>query len=149
MSHVEQATIRIMDLTTLMEAVEAIVGVGRAKLVDAETYNCFPSRVGDYPLPKGMTEDEWGKCEKKIVVDGINYEVGLVRDKEDRSAWMMRYDFWGPGQRLKEHFGDKLGKLSQKYQELKITKALNRQAGRVLSRTMVGKSVQLTLQVMA
>lgn len=148
MSHVEQSKARILDLSLLLKAVEEIVGKGHAKLVDASTYKCYPRGVGTYPMPEGMTIDEWGKCEKKVVIDGIGYEIGLVRDKTDKKVWRMRYDFYGPGQPLLQHFGNGLSKLNQKYTELDIRRRVGMRAGRVLKRqTEKNGDVFLMVQV--
>jgi hypothetical protein len=136
MSHVVTSEIKIKDLEALRKAVESFGCV----MVRKPKYNWFGRSVGDYPLPKGMTEAQLGKCEWAIQVPGAYYEVGVVRLPD--GSYTLAFDFYGSstrdyvpgasmqhdGQKLKTKFGDKLCLLAQQYSK-QVTLAAAKKAG--------------------
>lgn len=85
------------------------------------TYKWYGRHVGDYPLPEGIKKEDLGKCSHAILLPNCQYEIGVV--KLDNGSYTMLYDFWGPGEKLKSHFGDGLKRLTQMYSVHKATKA--------------------------
>lgn len=127
MSHVESVDVTVTDLDAVKAACKRL---GVDFIQGKKTYNWFGQHVGDYPLPKGMTEEELGKCDHVVKVPGVNYEIGLVK-KKDGKGYTLAYDFWGSskngghdGGQLKARFGDKL----QKFVDAYSVEALKRQA---------------------
>ena len=109
MSHVTTSGIKYHDLEALRKTVEQEFG---CKLVKKPTYNWYGVSVGDYPLPKGMTASQLGKCEYAIQVPGAYYEVGVVRLAD--GSYTLAFDFYGsdtrdyvPGKSMM-HDGQKL-----------------------------------------
>lgn len=119
MSHVTAIDINITDLTALKGAVKELGAEWRE---GQKTYQWYGRSVGDYPLPDGFTAKDLGKCEHAIRLAGTEYEIGVVPKKQG-GGYTLLYDFWGPGQRLKSHFGDGLTKLKQMYGVHKATAA--------------------------
>lgn len=66
--------------------------------------------MGDYPLPKGFTKADLGKCEYAIRVKGAGgdtYEIGVVKRRDGKDAYTFLYDFYGGGNGLiKKLFAD-------------------------------------------
>lgn len=111
MSHVTAIKAKIKDLDALERALKE--NFPHARLIRGKkTYGWYGRSVGDYPVPEGIKAEDLGKCDHAIHLDSTSYEIGLVQ-KEDGFA--MVYDFWGPGQQLKQTFGDNLSKLTQAY----------------------------------
>ena len=119
MSHIVTISTVITNLAALKAAA---LDLGAVWNEGKTTYNWFGRSVGDYPLPKGMTAAMLGKCEHAISLPGVNYEIGVVKLPD--STYTLAFDFYGSGlngnpndgKKLKEHFGDKLGKLTDYYQ---------------------------------
>lgn len=115
MSHVNAGDVVVKDLAALRVAAEEM----GCRLIEKKNYNWYGQSVGDYPLPKGMTTADLGKCDYVIQVPGVKYEVGVVRTKDGN--YTLAYDFFGEskgyhdGQLLLKKFGDKLCRLQQTY----------------------------------
>lgn len=115
MSHVTSVSMQIRDLNALKQA---CARMGAIFVQDQKTYAWYGRSVGDFPIPQGMTEADLGKCNHAIRVPGVRYEIGVVKQKD--GTYSLAYDFYGTGgghdgQKLKEKFGDGLGKLKQAY----------------------------------
>lgn len=124
MSHVIDVGVKIKDLDCLRKAIASI-----AKLEWREgkkTYNWWGRSVGDYPMPKGFTKAELGKCEHAIGLKGSPwldrpdleqpYEVGVVRSKTDPDAYTLLFDFYGGGRGTAEHTGQMCEKILRAYE---------------------------------
>lgn len=112
MSHVTTINIDITDLAALEAAVhEAGALFQRGKT----SYKWFGRSVGDYPLPAGFKADDLGKCDHVIHLPGCEYEIGVVKNPAKPNSYTLLYDFWGPGQKLKTHFGTNMEKIKQLY----------------------------------
>lgn len=119
MSHITTIHIEIRDLDALQSA---CLDLGATLVRHVPTYTWYGKRVGDYPLPEGMTEADLGKCAHVIRVPGIRYEIGVVQRGQ---GYSLAYDFWGKGQvlkgvvhdgeKLKEHFSEGLTRLVDHY----------------------------------
>ncbi|MEA3207834.1 MAG: hypothetical protein QOE70_891 [Chthoniobacter sp.] len=117
MSHVTNIDITIKDLAALKGAVAELGAQWRE---GQQRYQWYGHHVGDYPLPAGMTEADLGKCSHAIRLPGCEYEIGVV---QKGNGYTLAFDFWGPGQKLKTHFGDGLARLKQIYGVHKATAA--------------------------
>lgn len=82
------------------------------------THRWYGHWVGDWPLPKGLTEDQIGKCDHAIRVIGNDraYEIGLTRIQgENGEEFRLSYDFWNGGYGLEEKVGKGCEKLMSRY----------------------------------
>jgi hypothetical protein len=141
MSHVVSIKTKIIDLDALEAALAR--DFPQARLVRGQTtYNWFGTHVGDYPLPEGFSKEDLGKCEHAIVVDGVRYQIGLARARGDTSPGLSPlFDFFGSssyhdGQKLKELFGDGLGRLVQSYGAAKVERMMRRKGYTSIRRTV-------------
>jgi len=99
MSHVVSVDVQLTDLDAIAKAADAC-GLIFSK---SSTYKWFGRHMGDYPLPAGFTASDLGKCDYKLSMKGVGYEVGLVRRD---GKYTMLFDFWGStGRKLKQHLG--------------------------------------------
>lgn len=112
MSHIATVDIQLRDLDAIKAA------AARLGLVFCEgqaSYRWYGHRVGDSPLPEGLTEDELGYCEHAITSPtDTGYEIGIVRRK-DGQGYQLAFDTWGPGQWITERLGEDMGAFKQAY----------------------------------
>ena len=143
MSHISSSKLRITNIITLRDAVSALVP--GAELVKADEYTWFGYSMGDY-VPDGFTKDELGKCEWKIKLPGVKYEIGLAKPKGE-SGYALLYDhFSAPafgdqeerhdGMKLLRAFGtgevkDGLSKLATEYRHRQLEKEARRMGRKV------------------
>jgi hypothetical protein len=114
MSHVVTLTVSIRDLTALKTACTKL---GLEFKEGQETYKWFGKHVGDYPLPKGFTKEDMGKCLHAISVKGNKnaYEIGVVKRRDGEPGYTLMFDFWAGGGGLMAAVGQGCGKLVQGY----------------------------------
>jgi hypothetical protein len=143
MSHVTNIDIEINNLTALESAIQEMGGVF---VRNKTNYTWYGRHVGDYPLPAGFTKEMLGKCEHAIALKGTNYEIGVVRNPSKPSGYTLLYDFWGPGEKLRQHFGDGLTKLKQMYGVHAATAAAKKK-GYLVTRKQVGDTIKLQIAV--
>jgi hypothetical protein len=129
LSHVVHSEVLIKDIDALRTAVAAM----GCTMVAKKTYTWYGHHVGDFPMPKGMTADQLGRCEYAIQVPGARNEVGVVKTKE---GFTLAWDFYGnysqpwqkgqaevhDGRKLLKKFGDKLCLLQQQYSRAVVMK---------------------------
>ncbi len=158
MSHITAGEVVGRDLDALRTAA-TIMG---CTMIKKKTYNWYGHRVGDTPLPKGMTEDQLGKCEYAIQVPGVSYEVGVVMQKD--GSFTLAYDSWGKGKQkagqdfyskgdgtyhdgelLVAKLGDKLSKLYQQYNKAVVVKQARAKGYMVLEKTQANGAIKLQL----
>jgi hypothetical protein len=149
MSHISVITITIKDLNALKAAVREF---GAEFIEGQRTYAWWGKSVGDTPLPAGMTNEQLGKCDHCIKVEGVNYEIGVVKTKD---GYTLAYDAYnrgaGPngiradGGKLLAKFGNGLKKLVQSY-ALNVAEMKARSAGWLTRRTALPNgAVKLSL----
>jgi len=142
-SHVESIELVLADLQALEAGAKRFDG----QLVKQSTYRWFGQSVGDYPLPKGMTKEDLGKCDYAIKLPGVNYEVGVVKVE---GGYRLAYDFYGydrsehDGHKLKAMFGDQLSKLRQAY-TLELGKKVAKRCGYRTKEVRVPGGVKLQI----
>lgn len=141
MSHVTSIDIEVSDITALEAAVREM---GGTFLRNKKTYAWYGTSVGDYPLPAGFTKDMLGKCEHAVGLAGTEYEIGVVRNPAKPKTYTLLYDFWGPGAKLKAHFGDGLKGLKQMYGVHAATLAAKKK-GYLVSRKQVNGTIKLQI----
>lgn len=110
-SHVVSVNVEITNLEALAKAAK-YCGL---EMSQAETYKWYGRHVGDYPLPKGFTRDELGKCQYKLSIPGAHpgqYEIGIA---EKNGSYVPLFDFWGNGANLQKHVGKNGEKLVDRY----------------------------------
>jgi len=140
MSHVESVSTVIKDLDSLRKACE-VLGV---KFIEGKkNYEWWGHSVGDYPLPKGFTAEDLGKCDHVIQVPGVKYEVGVVPLK-DKSGYTLLYDFYGNGQGLLKKFGNGLTNLVDRYSAETLKKQALKK-GYFTKETIKDGKIQLTV----
>lgn len=139
MSHVTSIDIIITDLHALRSA---ITELGAQWVEGKRTYEWFGRSVGDYPVPAGMAVDELGKCDHVIRLPGCKYEIGVVRKG---SGYTLAYDFWGPGSKLNQHFGDELARIKQLYAVEKAAMAARAKGYMVTRRGAANGAIKLVV----
>ena len=114
MSHVANVNLTITDLDALEKAVKELGGVLQRGKTE---YKWFGRHVGDYPLPKGFTKADLGKCLHAIKFPTSDWEIGVVKNPEQAGTYGLLFDFWGPsGTPLAKAIGGQDGKrLKQLY----------------------------------
>jgi len=135
MSHVSDVQLHIKDLAALKAACTAL---GLELVEGQQTYKWFGTHVGDYPLPKGFSKDELGKCAHAIRVkpgtEGTSnktYEIGVVSRKDGQPGFTLMWDFWCGGYGLQQVVGDDCNKLKQAYAVQVAARRLQSQGMRV------------------
>ena len=110
MSHVTTIKMEIKDLQALEECCKK---AGLEFRKGQKTYKWWGYSVGDYPIPKGFTKEDLGKCDHAIgVPNKSTYEIGVVvKDGKITLLW----DFYGGGQGLEKVAGKDCCNLTQAY----------------------------------
>jgi len=117
MSHLVSAPLRIRSIPDLKRAAQALGG-------ELEESAVFTSYQG-----------ERNKCNYRIKLPGVNYQVGIVRDGD---VYLMQHDpfggdgpQWGDndGHKLVAKFGKGLSKLSEEYTAQVVTTQARKKIG--------------------
>lgn len=128
------------SIGTLRDSVSALVP--GAEVVKADEYNWFGVSVGDYPIPPGFTKEDMGKCEWKIKLPGVKYEIGLAKPKGE-DGYALLYDHFSDreekyhdGKKLLRAFGtgevkDGLSKLATEYRHRQLEREARRMGRKV------------------
>lgn len=117
MSHVTTLKIEILDLQSLRDACKA---AGLQFKEGQQTYKWFGRHVGDYPLPKGFTQKDLGKCNHAIGISKKDaYEIGVC-EKDGKITLL--WDFWQGGYGLEEVAGKDCNKLVNAYTKIVAVK---------------------------
>lgn len=127
MSHVATVDLEIRDLDALAEAAKRI---GLELVRGQQTYRWWGHSVGDYAMPEGFTEDDLGKCQHALVVEGADagtYEVGVVKRRDGRAGFVLQWDFYAGGHGLEAVVGEGCAKIKQAYATVVAAKQLRRQ----------------------
>ena len=130
MSHVAEISVEILDLDALEIAAKKI---GMELRRRQRTYRWWGESVGDYPLPKGFTAAELGKCDHALSIPNNNqaYEIGVVRRRDGKPGWILLWDFYAGGKCLQAVVGSEAVKLRQRYAAEVAIKNARRQGFRV------------------
>jgi hypothetical protein len=149
MSHITTIKLVIKDLATL-EAACAELG---AQLVrNVPKYTWYGQKVGDDPLPEGMTLEDLGKCDHVIRLPGVQYEIGVVASKTTPGSYTLAWDFWGAGVagsrhdglKLQKHFGNNLVRLQDAYGAHTAMQMLRQKGYTPIRKTLPNGSIQVT-----
>ena len=143
MSHLTIGAVSIRDLAALETAAKELGGVFVA---NQKTYRWYGRRVQDTPLPVGVKEADLGKCAHVIKLNGAEYDIGVVQQKDGSFRLMM--DYWGPGQKLCQQFGrgkDNLDKLMQSYSRHATINAARKAGYFVRSKTTATGAIKMEL----
>lgn len=141
MSHIVEVDVHIKDLDALVRATTKL----GMEMVKQDTYKWFGRHVGDYPMPKGFTKKEMGRCEYALKIKGNPkaYEVGVVRRKDGKPGYALLWDFWSGGFGLQAAIGDGAGKLVQRYAAEVAIKNARRQGFQV--KEQIGRDGEIRL----
>lgn len=134
MSHVCEMELEIRDLESLEKACSRL---GLELVKDQKEYKWYGTHVGDYPVPKGFTKEDLGKCDHAIRVKNNSkaYEVGVVKRKDGGPGYQLIWDFWAGGLGLQEKVGQDGGLLKQNYAAQVAKKQMLREGYRVTEKT--------------
>jgi len=112
MSHI--TTITHVDIVDLEALKLAAADCGLEFREGQRTHKWYGHWVGDYPLPKGVTVNDLGKCDHALSVpgDARAYEIGVAQVDD---KWQLRYDFWNGGYGLEKKVGKNAERLVQRY----------------------------------
>jgi hypothetical protein len=111
MSHVTTIKMEMKDLQALREACEKI---GLVFNEGQKTYKWWGYSVGDYPIPKGFTKEDLGKCDHALSVKGDKkaYEIGVVHKD---GKYVLLWDFYAGGYGLEKVVGKDCCNLTEAY----------------------------------
>ncbi len=143
MSHIESVNVVLTDLEAVKKACTRL---GVEFIEGKKTYGWFGRSVGDYPLPVGMTVEELGKCDHVIHVPGVDYEVGLIANK-DGKGYKLAYDFWGSARQgggLLAKFGKGVTKLVDAY-SIEALRRVAQRKGYLVAEKVEGAKTILTV----
>lgn len=112
MSHISRIKLLVKNLLALRRAVRNLGLEFKCQL----TYRWYGQWVGDYPLAKGLTVEDLGKCDYAIGIPNNTkaYEVG-VKQMPDGS-YALLWDFWNGGYGLQQAIGKNGCKLIAEYE---------------------------------
>lgn len=110
LSHVTEIDVQIKDLDAL-ETACAKRGLQLRR--GQRTYKWYGKSVGDYPVPKGMTAADLGKCDHAIFLSRDAYEIG-VREQAD-GTFRLVWDFWNGGYGMQAAVGKDCNELIADY----------------------------------
>ena len=108
MSHIAKIELVIKSLEDLKKACHKL---GLKFCEDQKSYKWYGEWIGDEPLPKGVKEEDLGKCDHMIHVPGASYQIGVVKIGNN---YQLLWDFWKAGG-LEKVLGKNAGKLKQSY----------------------------------
>lgn len=136
--------IEVKSLNALKEACAAL---GLSFQDGQKTYKWYGQSMGDYPLPKGMTKADLGKCAHAIKVPGASYEIGVVQDKQTGNFGLV-YDFWGTtqGEPIMKRLGKGLEKLRAEYAAQAAIEQAQRRGLRVTRTLLPDNRLRLRIQ---
>jgi hypothetical protein len=144
MSHVACVDIEITDLDALELACERL---GWKLTRGAKTYEWYGQWVNDYSeedaaYKHGIKTEDYGKCDHKITVPGVKYEIGLT-EQEDGS-YKAVFDFYS--HELTEAVGGKsCPKLKQLYGVEKTKKECIKKGYKVTEKKLKDDKIQLVI----
>jgi Protein of unknown function (DUF1257) len=128
MSHVVCSSIIINDLDALRKAVARFPNLIFNE--KKKTFNLYGEWVNDYSAQdaaykNGIDVDQYGKCDVCIQMEGVKYEIGVVR-RMDGQGWSLVWDNVGDGHKLTSLLGAHAQTLTTAYAEEYIRKFAER-----------------------
>ncbi|MDR1282411.1 MAG: hypothetical protein LBK99_16555 [Opitutaceae bacterium] len=154
MSHVVEIETEVRDLNAVKAACKRL----GLEFVEGKTnYVWYGRHMGDYPLPKGVSQEDLGKCSHVVRVPGVRYELGLVRNPAT-NGYKLAFDFYGQGnlhdgrklqkaicnQNKDGTYDKKCGKFLQAY-GAEFAKMQMRARGYMVQEKKVGDTIRLTV----
>lgn len=118
MSHVVCSSVIVTDLDILKKALSKFP---KLKWLDKKTYKWWGSWADDYSkedaaYKNGIDVKDYGKCEACLQMDGVKYEIGIVRRK-DGEGWSIVWDHYDDGKKLSKYIGRNAEHLMAAYSE--------------------------------
>lgn len=125
MSHVVSGSVIVTDLDLL----RSVIGKHFPKLKwmeEQKTYQWFGSWQDDYSrsdaaYKNGIDVEDYGKCEHALRMDGVKYEIGIVKRK-DGKGYSLVWDFYSDGAKLSKYIGKGAEKLMIEYSKEYVNK---------------------------
>ena len=117
MSHVVSSPVIITNIECLKRA---LAKFPKLKFIEgAKTYEWWGRWENDYAKEDaayklGIDPSQYGKCEHKLHMDGVEYEIGICKRK-DGQGWSPVWDFVSDGYKLSAYIGDGAEKLMSEY----------------------------------
>jgi hypothetical protein len=118
MSHVVSSAVVITDLECLKVALKKFP---QLRWREGQTNHAwYGSWQDDYSqqdaaYKNGIPPKDYGKCEHAIHMDGVDYEIGVVK-RRDGEGYSLVWDFFGSGKKISKCIGDSAEKLMIEYQ---------------------------------
>lgn len=144
MSHVAIIEAEITSLPDLKAAAERI----GCELVEGQkNYRWYGRHVGDYPLPKGFTKEDLGKCEHAIRLKnatGQTYEIGVVARRDGKPGYTLLWDFYAGGYGLEKVVGKDANELVKSYAASAAIRAAKKLGYKVTEKKLATGEIQLT-----
>ena len=135
-SHVVDVDVEIRDLDAFERACS---NLGLTFERGRTNYRWFGQHVGDYPLPKGFSAEDMGKCEHAAHrTDGKGYGLGLCKRG---NHYRLIFDFYGSGgSALEEKIGKRAKTITAAY-SVEVCTAKARQLGWRVEQTKDGARI--------
>ena len=141
MSHVADVQLEIKDINALKAAVESL---GAIFVEGQQTFKWYGEFMNDWSSNRAASNrhdaKDFGKCVHAIKVEGVEYEIGVVKTAD---GYSLLYDSWGPGRGLEEKFGEGMPRIKQAYSTEVSRRELKRKGYRVTTINNADGSVQL------
>lgn len=110
----------VLDLEVLRIAIKKFPQL--RWIEDKKTYNWYAGgwqddyAKSDAAYKNGIPVEDYGKCEHAIHMDGVDYEIGVVK-RRDGEGYSLVWDFFGCGKKISKVIGDSAEKLMIEYQQ--------------------------------
>lgn len=117
MSHVVTSPVIVQSLACLKKA---LAKFPKLKWREGQTrWKWYGRWMNDYSQADaayklGIEPQDYGKCEHAIHMDGVEYEIGVMKRK-DGKGYSLVWDFFGCGHRINEYIGDGAEQLMTEY----------------------------------
>ena len=136
MSHVSNVELTVSDLDALRDAVARTNGLTWCE--EQKSYHWYGKWMDDFhgkaaAVDNGFKPSEFGKSEHAIKVDGVEYEIGVVKNPTGE-GYRLIYDNYDSGKQIAERYGTGLETIKNSYAERVAVKQLQRKGYRVSTR---------------
>lgn len=149
MSHVVTSPCIITDLECLERALKKFPKLKLLK--DKKTYKWYGKWMNDYDAKDaayklGIDPKQYGKCEQCLHMDGVEYEIGVVK-RMDGKGWSLVWDFFADGHRLSEYIGVGAEHLMSEYNRQCMLKSAEESAGTNLTVSETDDEIMVEYEV--
>ena len=136
MSHVSNVELEVNDLDALRDAIAQTDGLTWCE--GHQNYKWYGKWMNDFhgsvaAVDNGFDPSTFGQSEHVIRAEGIEYEIGVVKNP-DGQGYRLLYDNYASGKQIAERYGSGLETIKNSYAERVAVKQLQRKGYRVTTR---------------